>query len=210
MKVYPIFLNNLAGRRCIIFGTGHEADRKARGLVECEADVTVITPELSEGLRALFDQGQIAWRARAYRPGDLKHAFLAIATDPHAPFNKALWEEAEAEKVLLNAMDDIPHCSFVAGSVVQRGPLVISISTSGSAPAFSVRLRQQFERQFGPEYGEFLEHMKRLRPEMAERFTEFEERRERWYRLIDSDLIDHLRRNDRRAFDQQVAAILEA
>ncbi len=210
MKVYPIFLNNLKGRRCLIIGAGHEADRKAQGLVACDADVMVIAPALSEGLQGFFDEGRIAWRARSYKQGDLKDAFLAIAVDPHAPFNQDLWEEAEAEKVLLNAMDDTPHCSFVAGSVVQRGPLVISISTSGCAPALSVRLRQRFEAEFGPEYSTFLEHMRRLRPEMAARFTAFEERRKRWYELVDSNLINHLRNEDAIAFEEELEALLQA
>ncbi len=190
MKTYPIFLNDLAGRPCVVFGSNHEAERKIKGLLDCDASVTVIHPQLSEVLQQLFEAGDIAWRAREYRPGDLKNAFLAIASEPNESVNRAIWEEAEAEKVLFNAMDDVPHCTFVAGSVVRQGPLVISISTSGCAPALSVRLRQQFEPEFGPEYGEFLHLMKSLRPAMSDQYKSFGERRDQWYALVDGPLLE--------------------
>ncbi len=205
MNVYPIFLNDLAGRLSIVFGSGHEAERKIKGLLACDASVTVIHPTLSDALKVHFEAGDIAWRARSYRPGDLKNAFLAIATEANSEVNAAIGEEAELEKVLFNAMDDVPHCTFVAGSVVKRGPLVISISTSGCAPALSVRLRQQFEKDFGPEYGEFLSLMKSLRPAMVERHNSFDERRRRWYKLVDGPLLSKIREGDQAA----VQAIVE-
>ena len=209
MKVYPIFLNDLAGRRCVIFGSGHDADKKAKGLLDCDADVVVISPNLGEGLNRLFDQGQIAWRARDYQPGDLRGAFLAIATQPDSPLNQAIWQEAEERNVLLNAMDDVQHCSFVAGSVVRRGDLVISISTSGCAPAMAVRMREKLEREFGPEYDLFLSHMKAVRPEMARRFDSFEERRKRWYRIVDSDVLQLLKSGRHDSAERLLKACME-
>jgi siroheme synthase-like protein len=81
----------------------------------------------------------------------------------------------------------------VAGSVVRQGHLTISISTSGTAPALSVRLRQKMEPEFGPEYATFLEWMKQLRPPMSQQYPAFGERRERWYKLVDSDILELIR-----------------
>ena len=208
MNPYPIFLNDLKGRLCVVFGAGHEAERKVDGLLACEASVTVINPELSEALHKHFEAGDIAWRARNYRPGDLKNAFLAISSEPDTELNAAIWEEAEAENILFNAMDDVPHCSFVAGSVVKQGPLVISISTSGCAPALSVRLRQRFESEFGPEYAAFLNMMKDLRPVMSRQFDSFEERRKKWYELIDSPVLNHIKANQHEAAHDVIQRIL--
>lgn len=193
MNPFPIFLNDLAGRPCVMFGTGHEAERKVDTLLEYGASVTVINPDLSPPLQQHFEAGDIAWRARSYRPGDLKNVYLAIVSEPNPTYSRPIWEEAEAEHVLFNAMDDVQHCNFVSGSVIKRGPLVISISTSGCAPALAVRLRQRFEKEFGPEYGTYLELMKSLRPVMQERFTEFEERRKKWYELVDGPLFEILK-----------------
>jgi len=48
--------------------------------------------------------------------------------------------------------DDIEHCHFYYGAVVQRGDLQIAISTNGKSPALAQRLRKELERELGPEY----------------------------------------------------------
>lgn len=191
MNVYPIYLNNLRGRRCVVFGGGHagEAERKVRSLLECGADVTVVSPEFSEELAA---HERVDWKPRSYVPGDLEGAFLAIVSETNPPKTAPIWQEAQRKDVLINAMDDVPHCTFVAGSVVRRGKLTLSISTSGAAPALSVRLRQRFEETFGPHYETFLDWMACLRDPMAAHYPDFDERRRIWYEIVDSDVLDLL------------------
>ena len=151
----------------------------------------------------------LAWERRSYAPGDLRGAFLAIVSDTNPPATAPIYEEAQREKVLINAMDDVQHCTFVAGSVVRRGPLVISISTSGAAPALSVRLRERFEREIGPEYEEFLGLMAELREPMSSRYPSFAERREHWYRVVDSDVLDVLRDQGAEAAIERIAALTQ-
>ena len=81
----------------------------------------------------------------------------------------------------------------MAGSVVRRGALVIAISTSGHAPALSVRLREELEQRLGPEYALFLDLMGALRLPMATHYPDFAERKARWYALVDGDVLDLLR-----------------
>lgn len=197
MKPYPIFLNNLDAQRSVVIGGDHEAERKVGDLLTCDANVTVISPELTGALRDWAEDGTVDWIARDYEPGDLEGAFLVIVSETNPEKTVPIWEEAQARNVLINAMDDVPHCTFVAGSVIRRGPLVISISTSGAAPALSVRLRQQMEGEFGPEYAEFLEIMQALRDPMAEHYPDFETRRGHWYAIVDSDVLDLLREGRR-------------
>lgn len=193
MKPYPIFLNNLDAQRSVVIGGGHEAERKTGGLLACDARVTVISPDVTDTLRDWADAGRIEWTPRDYRAGDLEGAALVIVSETNPEKTEPIWQEARARNVLINAMDDVPHCTFVAGSVVRRGPLVISISTSGAAPALSVRLRQEMEQNFGPEYEEFLHLMQDLRAPMAVHYPDFETRRDRWYEIVDSDVLDLLR-----------------
>lgn len=188
MQVYPIFLNDLRGRRCVVIGNGHDAERKVEGLLACGATVILISSNPQ------FDasRNDIEWHDRAYRQGDLRGAFLAIVTEVDPESTGPIWDEAQRENVLINAMDDVQHCSFVAGSTIQRGKLTIAISTSGAAPALAVRLRQRLEAQFGPEYEMFLDWMAHLRTPMVEAFPSFEERREKWYALIDAGILELL------------------
>lgn len=210
MQVYPIFLTGLAERRCIVVGGGAAAASKVRGLLDADAAVTVISAEITEPLRRWADTGAITWIPRSYQPGDLRGIFLALVTDGDAHTRAQIWEEAQAERVLLNIEDDAARSTFVAGSVVRRGALAIAISTSGCAPALAVRLRQQLEQTLGPEYAAWLDLLRELRAPLAARYADFWERRERWYALIDSDVIDWLRRGNPDRARQRIAEIVGA
>jgi siroheme synthase-like protein len=210
MKVYPIFLNDLSRRRCIVIGGGHEAERKVEGLLACDATITLIASAITSVLQAWAEAGRVTWIGRDYEPGDLKGAFLVICENTQPERNEQIWQEGEAEGALVNVMDDIPHCNFVAGSVIRQGALVISISSSGAAPALAVRLRQRLEREFGPEYAEFLQMMQALREPMAACYPAFAERRDHWYKLVDSDILDHLRLGQYGKAYQRLAEIVGA
>lgn len=211
LKPYPVFLVGLENRHCIVVGGGKEAEYKVKGLLECQATLMVISPTLTPQLEEWAEEGRFSWLNRAYQPGDLRGAFLVIAERSDPPRNAQIFEEAQAENALVNLIDDIPHCNFIAGSVVRQGDLVITISTSGSAPALAVRLRQRFERELGPEYSDFLALMAALRQPMSALIPDFQERRRRWYRLVDSEILELLRAGERdRAWEQLVEILGEA
>lgn len=208
MKVYPVFLHNLGARRCVVVGGGTEAERKVSGLLEAEASVTVIAATATPQLAEWAAEGTIDWLQRTYEDGDLAGAFLVICATEDPGLNACVAAAAAAAGALVNAVDDVAHSNFVAGSVVRRGPLVIGISTSGTAPALAVRLREQLEETCGSEFEEFLEMMAILRPQMGARFPAFDQRRSRYYALVDSDILTLLRRNAPEEADCRLRAIL--
>ncbi len=69
-------------------------------------------------------------------------------------------------------------------------------------------LRERLEHEFGPEYGELLELLSSLRESVARRYSSFESRRELWYRLVDSDILDHLRTGRRDLAEGRIEQIL--
>lgn len=195
MNTYPIYLTSLHEKKTVLFGGNHEAERKALELLDRQANLTIISPELSEKLHNLAAGGNVEWIPRRYREGDLEGAFLVIAAEFEGDENHRIFKEAEKRGILVNVMDDIPHANFSFGSIVKRGPLTISISTSGAAPTLAVRLRQRFEKEFGEEYDTFLTLMHKLRDPMGRHYDDFETRRNLWYQLIDSDALDLFRQN---------------
>lgn len=190
MKVYPLFLVGLEQRRCVVVGGDAEAERKVHGLLEADAQVTIVAETATDPLMEHAAGGRVSWVRRRYQPGDLRSAFLVIVTEKDEATRAATALEAKSEGALINVVDDVPHCNFIAGSVVRRGPLVVSISTSGCAPALAVRLRERFERELGPEYAEFVEWLGQLREPLAP--LDFETRRKLWYRLVDSNALQQI------------------
>jgi precorrin-2 dehydrogenase/sirohydrochlorin ferrochelatase len=193
MEMFPIYLRRLDERKTILIGGNHEAEEKARQLLERNAKLTVISPQLTDDMKRWAGQKRFRWISRNYKQGDLEGAFMAIVADYEGDTNKKVYQEAKERGILVNVMDDIPHANFAFGSIVKRGPLTISISTSGAAPALSVRLRQRFEEEFGPEYGYFLEFMQKLRKPMKRHYHEFETRKRLWYEIIDSEVLSLFR-----------------
>ena len=203
---YPILLD-LRGRRCLVIGGGAIATGKVEGLLEAGAWVTVIAPALSPALAALVESGRVRHLARAYQPGDLAEAFLAIGATDDGSANAAVWQEATERSLLFNAVDDVPHCNFIAPSILRQGDLTVAISTSGKAPALAVRLKERLAPELGPEYARFLELAGALREGLAAHRPDFDERKAVWYRLVDSDVIDLLRAGDEAAARDRIEAI---
>lgn len=189
LDVYPIYLRRLNERKTVIIGGNWEAEGKVKDFLDRNAWVTVISPELNEQLQQWANEERFEWIPRQYQYGDLEGASVAIVAEYEGDINKKVYQEAEERNILINVMDDIPHANFAFGSIVKQGPLTISISTGGAAPALAVRLRQRFEKEFGEEYGQFLEFMQSLRKPMKMHIHDFDIRKKLWYELIDSEII---------------------
>lgn len=192
MQYYPVFLN-LVGRRVVVIGGNRFALEKVEGLLGAGACVTVITEQVIAALKELIEGGQVAQVARGYCEGDLEGAFLVISTLNDAAVNARIFREAEANQIAVNVVDDPPHCSWIAPSILRRGDLTVAISTSGKAPAVAVRLRQKLEEEIGDEYGRFLEIAGTLRAPLAKKYPDFETRKKLWYAVVDSEVLELLR-----------------
>lgn len=207
MAYYPVYLD-LRGRRTVVLGGGALAEEKARGLVAAGARVRLVAAEATDGLAGLAAEGTLVWERRRYRPGDLAGACLAIAAGLPPAEAETVSLEALRRGIFLNTVDDVPHSTFIAAAVVRRGDLAVAISTGGKAPALAVRLRERLERELGPEHARFLELAGAVRAPLVERHPDFAHRRELWYRLVDSDVLELLRQGDEAAARRRFAEIL--
>ena len=142
---YPVYLN-LRDRRCLVIGGGAEAERKAQGLLDCGANVTVVSPKVTPALHDLAARKLIDWEPRAYRHGDLEGAFLAISDNVNSKVYQEVAAEAEQRGILLNVTDVTALCNFIAPAVVRRGEVTFAISTGGASPALARRLREELEK----------------------------------------------------------------
>jgi len=180
----------------VVIGGGTVAEQKVLGLLTAGAHVTVVSPETTLRLADLAASGGIDLRRRSYRAGDLAGAWLAIAATDDRTANAAVWAEAERLGVPLNAVDDLDHCSFIAPAIHREGDITVAVSTSGKSPALAARLRQRAARLVGPAEARLCELLGELRPELAARVPDTRARTALWYRIIDSDVIEFVRRGD--------------
>ena len=182
---YPISLD-VTDRLAVVIGRDAVAMGKVDALLAAGARVTVIAEGPGTRLDAFESDLNVIVERRGYQPGDLEDAFLCVASSSDPDERQLIFAEARDLGVLVNVMDDVPHCDFAAPAVVRRGELTIAISTGGGSPALARRLREQLETQFGEEWGDVLEVLRNVRSETLDRLPNLEERSSRWARALDT------------------------
>jgi siroheme synthase-like protein len=186
MTLFPAFLK-LENRLVIVIGGGSIATQKIPSLLQAGARARVISPELHPHLAEYVRRREIDWHPKPFSPDDLEGAFLVIAATSIRELNASVFAEADRRNILCNSVDDIDHCHFYYGSVLQRGDLQIAISTNGKSPALAQRLRLELEQQFGPEYAAWLEWLGAAREVLRAQSSGADaETAKRWLHLLAS------------------------
>ena len=141
---YPAFLD-VKDRLCVIIGGGQVAAGKIASLLECGAQIKMISPEVTDEVQGMADAGILRLEKREYQLGDLDGAFVAIAATDSNLANRQIAREAEKGNVLLNVVDITHLCTFIAPSVVRKGNVTVAISTGGLSPALARKLREELQ-----------------------------------------------------------------
>jgi precorrin-2 dehydrogenase/sirohydrochlorin ferrochelatase len=165
-------------------------------LLECGAIVTVVSPDVAEELLELAEKKMIELKKRPYEPSDIDGIFLVIGATDNEKLNWQINKDAERQNKLCNIADRPEACNFILPSIVNRGNLVIAISTSGKSPAFAKKMRQDLEKEFGEEYDEFLQLMGAIRKKALSEKHEPEAHKHLFEQLINRGLIDMIRNHD--------------
>ncbi len=207
MRYFPIHLD-IANRNCLVVGGGGVASRKVATLLKCGAAVTVVSPEVGDRLDQLAADGVIGLHKRPYRSTDLEGMFLVIGATDDEAVNRRISEDAEGRRMLCNIADRPEVCNFILPSVVQRGDLVLTISTSGASPAFAKKMRKCLERQFGEEYSDFVRLMGAVRRKLLSEAHAPEAHKPLFEKLINSNLLELLRERKTEAIDALLRSIL--
>lgn len=207
MQYYPINLD-IRHRNCLVVGGGAVATRKVDTLIRCGARVTVVSPDTTDALTALASAGAVTLFRRSYASSDLHDMFLVIGATDDRGLNRRIHEDAEALGRLCNIADQPELCNFILPSIVHRGDLILSISTSGKSPAFAKKLRQELEKTYGEEYALFLKLMGAIRNKLLRGAHEPEAHKALFERLIDKGLLERIRMQDREGIDAILYEVL--
>ncbi|MFB2539755.1 MULTISPECIES: siroheme synthase CysG [unclassified Acinetobacter] len=197
MDIFPISLK-LQQQRCLIVGGGKVAYRKAQLLVKAGAIVDVIAPEIELALQQLLEQhdGNIILEKFQHNTS-LNHYRLVIAATNDSAVNQQIFQLCEQQNILVNSVDDPPHCRFMVPAIIDRSPLVISVASNGTSPVLSRQLRTQIEQLIPHNLGKLAEFSGQWRSRVKEKIPSPEQRRIFWENLYQSPVKEAVFNNDR-------------
>ncbi len=187
-KLFPIYLK-LKGRRVLVVGGGLIALQKLQGLINTEAELTVIAPTIIDEVRALTgefpNKRKIEFIERDYQQGDESSYHMVIAATDIPELNNSIANRARDQMILANSVDEPEHCDFYIPSIVEAGDIKIAISTNGKAPAVAQRIRLELEPIARDVYKPILERIAEFRSKVHTKITGKQAARRskliRWY-----------------------------
>lgn len=188
-EYYPVFLD-LRGKTCVVVGGGKVAERKALSLIRAGARLKLISPSLTPRLEKEKAKGALKHVSRAFRRSDLKGAFLVIAATDDLEENRMVAGESG---LLVNVVDTPELCNFIVPSTLRRGPLAISVSTSGASPAMAREIRKDLEALYGKEFGAYLRKLRGVRERAVREIRDPAEREKFLKSLASSAVLRKLR-----------------
>ncbi|MDV5173253.1 siroheme synthase CysG [Acinetobacter baumannii] len=188
MDIFPISLK-LQQQRCLIVGGGHIALRKATLLAKAGAIIDVVAPAIEDQLLQLIKTTGGEPFIEAFAEKFLSTPYrLVIAATNDAEANKTVFEQCEARNLLVNSVDDIPHCRFMVPAIIDRSPLIVSVASNGTSPVLSRQIRTQLETSIPHGMGKLAEFSGKWRNQVKEKISNPDERRIFWENLYASPL----------------------
>ena len=197
-RLFPMILK-LGGRPCLVVGAGTIAESKIASLIETAAQVLVVAPDATPGVRSWAQAKRVEWRQRGFQPSDLDGMFIVVAATSSTELHEQIFQEATQRGVLCNIVDVPELCDFYYPAVVHRGALQIAVSTSGQSPALAQRLRIELEKQFGPEYEAWLEYLGEARDKLQSQKLDPEERKRLLHGLSSQESFEAFQREHKQA-----------
>ena len=189
MSLLPVFLK-LDGRSGLLVGAGNVALEKINSLLITGLNLRVIAPEAKPEIRRLANEGRFEWIQRQFEPADLDGNFVVIAATDIPEVNATVYREAVQRGILVNSVDDPPHCDFYFGSVVRRGDLQIAISTAGESPAVAQKLKHEIDEQLAADLGPWLKNLGRFRREILATHPPGDERKALLHQLAERQFFE--------------------
>ena len=188
MDIFPISLK-LQQQPCLIVGGGHIAYRKALLLQKAGAVISVIAPEIEASLLEIVQATAGQYVQAPFNPETpLRSYRLVIAATNDAEVNRQVFKACEAENILVNSVDDPPHCRFMVPAIIDRSPLIISVASNGTSPVLSRQIRTQLEATIPHGMGKLAEFSGKWRSAVKAKIANPDERRIFWEDLYASPL----------------------
>ena len=194
MESLPIFIK-VKDARCLVIGGGDVALRKVTTLLKAEAKVEVVAPSLCDDLAQLFSDGKISYQAVSFKTtsfdvSQLKHAVLVFAATDDEAVNTEISNAAKAQNIPVNVVDAPALCTFTMPSIVDRSPVVIAVSSNGSAPVLARLIRAKIETMVPATYGRLALLAREFRESVKNKFSTMQTRRIFWEKVFQGPIAE--------------------
>jgi uroporphyrin-III C-methyltransferase/precorrin-2 dehydrogenase/sirohydrochlorin ferrochelatase len=191
MQALPIFLN-IKNRHCVVIGGGDVATRKINLLLKADADVTVVSPSVVDAIQVLIEDKKVKLIKAYFEKSQLIGACLVIAATDNQAVNEAVSRDAQALNVPVNVVDAPDLCTFTMGSIIERSPVVIAVSSEGNAPVLARYIRTKIETMLPAGYGRIAEIAGEFRDKVKFKFATTQERRIFWEDVLQGPMVERV------------------
>jgi uroporphyrin-III C-methyltransferase/precorrin-2 dehydrogenase/sirohydrochlorin ferrochelatase len=208
MQALPIFFN-IKNRLCIVIGGGEVAARKVSMLLKADAAITLISPDLCQELQYLADSKNIIYIKADFEKSQLEGACLVIAATDNRLVNEAVSITAKILNIPVNVVDAPDLCTFTMGSVIDRSPVVIAISSEGNAPVLARYIRTKIETMLPAGYGRIATIAGEFREAVKAKFPTTQDRRHFWESVLQGPVVERVLSGQEQAARELLSGILQ-
>ncbi|MZR61719.1 siroheme synthase CysG [Alcanivorax sp. DP30] len=189
MEFLPISWR-LQGKQALLVGGGEVALRKGRLLHRSGAILKVVAPEVCDELRQIVAEGSGKLLERNFENSDIEQCALVICATDDAAENARIANLAGECNVPVNVVDNPSLGDFIFPAIVDRSPVLISISSSGASPVLARKLRSQLESTLPARWGRLADLMARFRQPLKDKLDNVGARRLFWEQALDSPIVE--------------------
>lgn len=208
MNYFPIFLtaNKI---NALVIGGGDVAARKIELLLKTTTNISVMCEQMNMSVERLINTNQLEWLNHNYQSGLLSSYNLVIAATDNTSVNAEIFDEADSLGILINVVDQPELCTYITPAIIDRSPIIIAMSSSGSAPILLRMLREQIEKILPDRYGKLAEFSFKFRDHVKARVKGLKNRRIFWEQTLRGSIGNAIMSGNTPQAEQQLIASLK-
>ncbi len=208
MKYFPVFLDG-SKINAMVVGGGDVAARKIELLLKTTTNITIMAEAVTAGVERLIKENQLNWLKHNYQAGLLGDITLVIAATDNSEVNESVYHEAVEYNILANVVDQPALCTYITPAIIDRSPMIIALSSSGSAPILIRMLREQIEKILPQGYGRLADFSLKFRDHVKARIKGIPNRRTFWENTLRGSIGRSLLDGNQQEAEQQLIASLK-
>jgi len=208
MKYFPVFLD-AKKISAMVIGGGEVATRKIELLLKSTTKITVMSKTVCASVERLINLHQLTWLKHNYQAGHLADINLVIAATDDMSVNKAIYQEATPLNILTNVVDQPDLCTYITPAIIDRSPMIIALSSSGSSPILIRMLREQIEKTLPQAYGKLADFSHKFRDHVKARVKGLRNRRSFWENTLRGPIGQAILDGKQQQAEQQLIASIK-